>query len=137
MLDPIVPPVEREPSARQFGMTLAIVLLAVALWPVARHRPLRVWPLAVAALLAAVSLVVPGWFEQPSHLVALAGRAIQRVVGPVVLAIAYFVILTPTALVMRWRGLDVLHRRRDSVLRTYWIERPARVVDRPTLERPY
>jgi hypothetical protein len=137
MLDPIVAPPEREPSGRQFGYTIAVVLAAVGLWPVVRHGSIRVWPLGVAALFATVSLVVPGWLERPNHLVALAGRAIQRVIGPIVLAIAYFVIVTPTAVVMRWRGLDALRRRRDPSVPTYWIERPSRVVDRTSLGRPY
>ncbi|HTD61675.1 MAG TPA: SxtJ family membrane protein [Gemmatimonadaceae bacterium] len=137
MLDPVIPPPNREPSARQFGLTIAVVLVAFALWPVARHGSIRVWPLAAAALLVAVSLAAPGWLDQPNHLVALVGRAIQRVVGPIVLATAYFVILTPTAMIMRWRGLDVLRRRRDPSARTYWIERPSRVIDRASLGRPY
>jgi hypothetical protein len=137
MLDPIVPPREREPSERQFGLTLAAVLIAFSLWPIVHHRAIRPWPLAVAAVLIGVSVAAPRWLERPNHLMAVVGRVIQRIIGPIVLAIAYCLILTPTAIVMRWRGIDVLRRRRDPHASTYWVERSSRVVDRASLGRPY
>jgi hypothetical protein len=61
----------------------------------------------------------------------------QRVTGPAVLAVAYFLLLTPTAIIMRWRRVDILRLRRDPLEPTYWIERPSRVIDRESLTRPY
>jgi hypothetical protein len=137
MLDPIVPPPLRGPSDRQFGLTIAGALVCLALLPLVRRGDIRIWPLALAALLTAVSLATPHWLRQPNRAWTGLGHFMQRITGPVVLAIAYFLLLTPTAIIMRWRGIDILRLRRDPHQPTYWIERPTRVVDRESLTRPY
>ncbi len=137
VLDPIVPPPPRGPSDRQFGLTIAGALVCLALFPLVRRADVRIWPLALAALLAAVSLATPHWLHQPNKVWTGLGHIMQRVTGPVVLAIAYFLLLTPTAIIMRWRRIDILRLRRDPLEPTYWIERPSHVVDRESLTRPY
>ena len=137
MLDPVVPPLERGPSDRQFGLTIAAVLGLFACWPLVRHAPVRVWPLGVAVLLSVVSVGAPGWLHPANRAWAALGRALQRVTGPAVLAIAYVLVVTPTAWLMRARGMDSLRRRRDPSASTYWIERRSSITDRDSLERPY
>jgi hypothetical protein len=137
VLDPVVPPREREPSDRQFGLTIAAVLAVVGCWPLVRHGSVRIWPLGVAVLLSVVSVAAAGWLRPANRLWAALGRMLQRVTGPAILAIAYVLVVTPTAWLMRARGMDSLRRRRDPSASTYWIERRSAVVDRASLKRPY
>ena len=137
MLDPVVPPPERGPSDRHFGLTIAAVLALLACWPLVRHAPVRVWLLGVAVLLLAISIAAPRSLGTPNRLWSALGRALQRVTGPVILTIAYVLVLTPTAWLMRLRRIDPLRRRPDPAAPTYWIERRSSVIDRASLTRPY
>ncbi|HXB23982.1 MAG TPA: SxtJ family membrane protein [Gemmatimonadaceae bacterium] len=137
MLDPLVPAPARVSSDRQFGLTIAGALVCLALLPLVRRGDIRIWPIALAVLLAAVSLATPHWLRRPNRAWTGLGHAMQRVTGPAVLAVAYFLLLTPTAIIMRWRRVDILRLRRDPLEPTYWIERPSRVIDRESLTRPY
>ena len=137
MLDPILPPPPRGPSDRQFGLTIAAVIVAFALLPLVRRGDILLWPLVFAALLIGVSFAMPRWLRGPNKAWTGLGHVLQRVTGPAVLAVAYFLLITPTAIIMRWRRVDALRLRRGPLGATYWIERPSRVVDHPSLTRPY
>jgi hypothetical protein len=137
VLDPVVPPRERGPSDRHFGLTIAAVLALLACWPLVRHAPVRVWLLGVGGVLSAISVAAPRFLGAPNRLWSALARVLQRVTGPVVLTIAYVLVMTPTAWLMRLRRIDPLRRRRDPAAPTYWIERRSSVVDRASLHRPY
>ena len=112
------------PSERAFGLTFGAIFAAVA-----AYGMLAAWARgAVAGLCAAalafslLAIVAPrflaplnrGWF----HL----GRALARVVNPVVLAVIFFGLLTPVALMGRLLGRDELRLKRRDVP-SYWIDR--------------
>jgi saxitoxin biosynthesis operon SxtJ-like protein len=50
------------------------------------------------------------------------GKAMGKVVSPIVLAIMFYGILAPVAMVTRWFGRDALRLKRGTV-RSYWIDR--------------
>ena len=119
-------------SDRGFGLTLAAAGLAVGLAPLRDGRSARLPFVAAAAALGVIALVSPrvlrpfavAWF----HL----GLLLHRVTGPIVLALVYFLVLTPTAIVLRLAGRDPLRLRRDPKAASYWIDRstPASSMER-------
>lgn len=80
---------------------------------------------AVSTLVGIVGLLAPrvirpiylGWM--------LAVFPIGWVVSHVVLAVVYYLVITPIGLVRRAGGRDPLERRFDPQATTYWRERPA------------
>jgi hypothetical protein len=122
---------------RKFGLTLGAIFSALALLLFWRHRlhaafyvgavagPL----LLVAAVIAprALAPVERGW----SALAAALGWVNTRIL----LAVVYFLVFAPIALVMRVAGKDPLERRPDRRRSTYWRTRDPAEPDR--LTRPY
>ena len=43
--------------------------------------------------------------------------------APIVMALVYFVVVTPTGLIMRLLGHDLLRHKIDRQAESYWIER--------------
>lgn len=129
--------IDWNPGRRQlrvFGLSAlaASVVLAgvfLLLWGLA-----PVWAIVVLAAGAAIllcSLVAPG----PARIVYIALSAIGLPIGFVVsfllLAVFYFLLLTPIALLFRLIGRDPLHRRFDRGEDSYWIARkPTAALDR-------
>src|SRR5262249_28692282 len=113
---------------RQFGL-ISSVGLPLAGWllsgaPRLPWSPLRV-EVYVGLLVLGVAAAIIGWLRprwlKPVFLaLSLAAFPIGLVVGEVVLALIYFVVFTPVALVFRLIGRDVLHRRFDRAASTYW-----------------
>lgn len=111
------------PSSRSFGLTFAALFLVLGLLPLARGGDVRVWSLALAGALAAVGLVVPVLLDVPNRLWLRLGRAINRVIGPAVLGLFFYGVLTPLAALLRRAGRDPLKRRRPDDVETYFVDR--------------
>ena len=114
----------RLPSERRFGLTIAVALLAIALWPLVHGAPVRLWVLVGSIVLALLAIFVPKGLAEPNRLWFKLGVALGRIVSPIVAAVVFFGVLTPVAAVMRLTGRDTLRLKPDRTARTYWAEHP-------------
>ena len=103
-----------------FGAIGGIVLkssgsmqLAVLLWSVATAVPVAGW-------------IVPAFMRIVYLGMAYAGFPIGFVVSYLILAIVYYLVLTPIALVMRLFGHDPMNRLFEEDADTYWCPREQR-----------
>lgn len=108
---------------RSFGLVWTAVLLIVGLWPLLDGGAIRWWAVGAAVVLAMASLMVPRVLRPLNVAWHRFGLALAGIVNPVVLGVLFFVVLTPTALLMRAFGKDPLTRARDAAAPTYWIPR--------------
>jgi hypothetical protein len=53
------------------------------------------------------------------------GTLLGRIISPIVLALMYYAMIAPIAVIGRWSGRDELRLKRDAAAPTYWIERDA------------
>jgi hypothetical protein len=113
----------RRGSDRGFGLTFAALFLIVGVAPRLSSRPVHVGWLVASVVLAGVALAIPRILGPFARIWFRVGLAIHRVTGPVVLALVYFIVITPTALLLRARGRDPLRLRRDPRASSYWIDR--------------
>jgi len=110
-------------SNRSFGLVFAAVFLIVALWPLWSGAPVRLWAACVAIIFAALAFVAPFLLERPNRLWHRLGVLLHHVVSPVALALAFYLAIMPTGLVMRLFGKDFLRLKLDPHAKSYWIER--------------
>lgn len=110
-------------SERAFGAVFAVVFAVVALWPLLDGAPIRWWALVVAALFAAAALLFPVALKPLNRLWFVLGLAMHKVVSPLVMALLFYVAVTPMALLMRLAGKDPLRLKFDRDAKSYWIER--------------
>ncbi|NUQ21060.1 MAG: hypothetical protein HOQ09_08880 [Gemmatimonadaceae bacterium] len=109
-------------SDRGFGLTIGAVLLAYAAYSHVRGG--RGVPAAIAGgVLLAVAILYPRALHRPNVLWTRLGRAMERIVNPVVLGVLWVVVLTPIALLMRLTGRDPLRRRIERGAASYWVQR--------------
>jgi hypothetical protein len=59
-----------------------------------------------------------------------------RVNSVILLTLVYYLVITPTALVMRWRGRDPLQLKRDANRLTYRLPSPPDT-DKDRIRRPF
>ncbi len=110
-------------SDRGFGLVFAVVFGVIALIPLAGGDDVRVWALAVAAVLVVVSFLKPEALASLNRLWTGFGLLLNRLVSPVALAIMFYGVVTPTGLVMRLFGKDPLRLRPEPGAASYWVER--------------
>jgi len=110
-------------SDRSFGIVFAAVFTIIALWPLLAGAEIREWSLAIAVAFAGVALLRPGLLAPLNRLWFRFGLLLNRVVSPVVMALLFYLIITPFALGMRLAGKDPLRLKYDPKVPSYWIPR--------------
>ena len=108
---------------RRFGLLFFAVLGLMALYTGWRHNAAWTWTGGAGGLFLLLALVRPAALMRTYR----AWMALSVVLGwintRIILAIAFFLILTPTALALRLFRKDVLSQRLDSVAASYWLPR--------------
>lgn len=131
-----VPPVSRR-DVRLFGLVMLGLGAFVAYHLRARGLALepQLGTLAAGLVLCVFALVAPGPATPLYRAWMLLGRAIGFVTTPLVVALIFFLVVTPTALLLRLLGRDILGLRRDPSMTTHWVDRPRRAFERRDFER--
>jgi len=113
-------------SNRSFGILFSIVFAIIAFWPITSGNPLRLWPLPISIIFLVMGLL-NSKFLSPLNLVWVKfGELLGRIIAPIVMAIIYFIIVTPIGLFMRLIGKDLLNIK-FSKANTYWIKRKKKI----------
>jgi len=125
------------PSDRAFGLTFAGVLGVVALLPLARGGGVRAWALAAAAAFLAAALARPAVLAPLNRVWLRFGLLLHRIVNPVVLAVVFYGVVTPTGLLMRLARSRPLKLGFDPSAPSYWTRRDPPGPDPETMKRQF
>lgn len=110
-------------SERNFGIVFAVVFTLVGLFPLVHGGFVRWWALAVGTCFLAFAFLLPRWLRPLNLLWFKFGLALHHVINPIVMGAIYYAAFVPMGLVVRAMGKDLLRRKRDEKLASYWIVR--------------
>jgi hypothetical protein len=113
----------RGSSDRAFGLVFAVFFAFVGLAPLWKHHPIRPWALVLSGLFLAVAIVRAAWLHPLNQAWIKLGLLLGRIVNPIVMGLLFFIVVAPTALIIRLRDKDPLRLSLDASARSYWIER--------------
>ena len=116
-------PEVRGSSDRSFGLVFAAVFLTAGLSPLVRGETPRAWALALAGVLIAIALAMPPLLAPLNRLWTRFGLLLGKVTTPVVMGVLFYLVVTPTGLLMRLFGKDPLRLSCDREAGSYWIQR--------------
>lgn len=110
-------------SDRNFGLVMAAATAILGALPLLHGGAPHWYLLAVAAALAVLALAAPRALFPLNYLWFRFGLLLHRVISPVIIGAVFFLCVTPTGVVMRWLGKDLMQLRRRDDLSSYWIVR--------------
>jgi len=110
-------------SERGFGIVFALVFAVIGLYPLWGGGEVRIWALVISLLFLVPALFVPRILAVPNRLWFRFGLFLGAIVAPIVMALLYLAMVTPTGLIMRLLGKDLLNQKIDKEASSYWIER--------------
>ena len=113
----------RHASNRSFGLVAGAALTVLGLTPMLRGGPPRGWAVVVGASLLACGLLFPRVLGPLARAWLALGLALHAIVSPLIMALLYYVIVTPIGLLLRLFGKDLLRLRVDHDAPSYWIDR--------------
>ena len=113
---------EKISSNKSFGIVFCIVFALVAAWPIMHGGHLRIWPVPISFIFLVLGLLNSKLLSPLNLAWVKFGELLGRIIAPIVMAIIYFVIITPIGLFMRLIGKDLLNTK-FSKDNSYWIKR--------------
>ncbi len=123
--------INRNPTPKQLNQFGFIWLGFLSFFGVMAWVKLDEPSLAKGLWVAAIVVPVIGWLAPAFMRLVFVGMSyaawpIGFVVSHVILAMVYYLVMTPIGLVMRLFGYDPMTRRRDSTGASFWIARTGR-----------
>ena len=110
-------------SNRSFGLLFFVVFFVISLWPLKSQGDMRLWS-AILSLVFLVLGVLNSKFLTPlNKLWFKFGILLGSIVTPIIMGAVFFIVVTPTGLIMRFLGKDLLRINKNKTVSTYWIDR--------------
>ena len=110
-------------SNRSFGLLFFVVFLIVALWPLKSGEDFRLWSLTLSIIFLILGVLNSKFLTPLNKLWFKFGFFLGAIVSPIIMGIVFFLVVTPTSIIMRLLGKDLLKKDKVKNISTYWIKR--------------
>ena len=107
---------------KSFGIIFFIFFIIVSIFPLFKEENIRIWSLIIAVIFLILGLFNSKALTPLNKIWFKFGILLGSFVSPIVMGVVFFVIVTPTSLVMRALGKNLLNLKKGNK-KTYWIER--------------
>ena len=110
-------------SNKSFGLLFFVVFLIIGLWPLKNGEILNFYFITASVIFLLLGLTNSKLLTPLNKSWIKLGEILGIIIAPIVMALVYFVILTPVSIVVRIFGKDLLSLKLLKEKETYWIER--------------
>ena len=109
-------------SNKSFGIVFFIVFLIIALYPIIKDGDIRLWSLILSLIFLILGLINSIILTPLNRLWFKFGIFLGKIVSPIILGIIFFLVVTPTGLLLRLFGKDVINLKYNNN-NSYWIKK--------------
>ena len=109
-------------SNRSFGIVFFIVFLLIALYPLLKGNDLRIWSLVISFIFLVLGLINSKILTPLNRLWFKFGLLLGRFISPLIMGIIFFIVVTPTGIIMRLFKKDLLNLKYNKK-ESYWINK--------------
>ena len=110
-------------SNKSFGLLFFVVFLVFGLWPLKNGESLNLYLVSSSLIFLFLGLTNSRILSPLNNIWVKFGKILGMIIAPIIMALVYFVILTPIGLTMRIFGKDLLGLKFKKKQDTYWIKR--------------
>ena len=112
-----------ESSNRSFGLLFFIVFLILGLWPLKNSQSFNFFFITVAIIFLFLGLINSKLLSPLKKIWIKFGEILGSIIAPIIMALVYFIFLTPISLIVRLFGKDLLGIKLNKSIDSYWIKR--------------
>jgi hypothetical protein len=109
-------------SNRSFGIIFSVVFLIIAIWPLLSTSEIRYWSLVISVIFLILGLIKSKILTPLNKIWFKIGITLGNLISPLVMGIVFFLVLTPTSIIMKILGKDLLNLKKNNN-KSYWIEK--------------
>ena len=113
----------KKSSNRSFGILFFLVFLGFGLWPLTKEMSPNIYLIIISVIFLILGLLNSKLLSPLNNLWIKFGEILGKVIAPIVMAVVYFLILTPISLLVRLFGKDLIEMKFSNNIKSYWIKR--------------
>ena len=110
------------PTNRNFGIVFFVVFLIIAIWPILNENDIRLWSLIISLIFLILGIANSKLLTPLNKIWFKFGIFLGNFIAPIVMGFVYFFVVTPTGLIMKILGKDLLNLKKNNN-KTYWIKK--------------
>ena len=109
-------------SNKSFGVVFFIVFLIIGTYPLLSDNEVRLWSLIISIIFLILGLLNSPILSPLNKIWFYFGIFLGKIVSPLIMAIIFFIVVTPIGFIMRLLKKDILNLRFNNN-KTYWIKK--------------
>ena len=109
-------------SNRSFGIVFFVVFLIIGLWPLINNGDIRNWSVIISATFLVLGLLNSKVLTPFNKTWFRFGIFLGNFIAPIVMAIVYFLVVTPIGILMKIVKKDLINLKKNNN-KSYWIEK--------------
>ena len=109
-------------SNRSFGLVFFVVFLIISLFPIFKGGDVRIWAIIPAIIFLILGLLNSQILNPLNKIWFKFGILLGNFISPIVMGIVFFLVVTPTSLIMRIFNKNLLGLKKNKK-KSYWIEK--------------
>ena len=110
-------------TERNFGLVFATVFAIISLYPLWFGKNIHLWACIIAFIFFFFTVFLPKILILPNKLWFKFGSFLSAIVSPIIMGMIFFLTVTPTGMIMRLLGKDILNQKINKKIKSYWIKR--------------
>ena len=114
---------QKKANNRSFGLLFSIIFLIISLWPLLNSEAYRLWALIISLIFLFLGVIDSQVLSPFKSAWIKLGEFLGKVIAPIVMFLVFFTILTPTGIILRLFGKDLIKIKKDKTCKSYWVDR--------------
>ena len=107
---------------KSFGIVFFLFFLIISIYPLLTENEIRLWALIISIIFLLLGLANSIILNPLNKIWFKFGILLGSIVSPIIMAIVFFIVVTPTSIIMRLLGKDILNIKKNKK-KTYWIDK--------------
>ena len=107
---------------RSFGIVFFIVFLIIAIYPMLNEGDVRYWSLIISLIFLILGILNSEVLTPLNKIWFKFGIFLGKIFSPLIMALIFFLVVTPIGLIMRFIGKDILNLKFNND-KSYWVEK--------------
>ncbi len=99
-------------SNRSFGILFFIVFLIIGIWPLLNQNEIRIWSLAISIIFLILGIFNSKILYPLNKVWFKFGIILGNIISPFVMGIIFFFVVTPTSIIMKLLGKDLINLKK-------------------------
>tara|TARA_B110000046_G_C12919770_1_gene366575 strand:+ start:476 stop:865 length:390 start_codon:yes stop_codon:yes gene_type:complete len=109
-------------SNKSFGLVFFTFFLIISLFPLFKDGNIRIWAIIPSIIFLILGLLNSPILSPLNKIWFKFGILLGSFMSPIVMGMVFFIVVTPTSLIMKIFGKDVLGLKKNKK-KSYWVER--------------